>query len=219
VRALEAAPRLQNNQKPFAGSAGAPGSKSQQSRKFQPQQFLTKPSQPPLVFASSYISERSVNTKTEAGIGITPQKPNGGFMKKNLGILSMVVVLGLMAVFSYAGAGIGMRINVPFDFYFEDQLFPTGEYSFEMNSSNLATASQITLWSLQGPEHKLALTTPGTEKNTTVNQLSFNKYGQKYFLSMVSIGGHKATVKMFKLEKELRAQMEKNPATITVAQK
>jgi hypothetical protein len=47
-------------------------------------------------------------------------------MKKNLAILSMVVVLGLMAAFSYAGAGAGMRINVPFDFYLEDQLFPTG---------------------------------------------------------------------------------------------
>jgi hypothetical protein len=172
-----------------------------------------------LVFTSSYISKRSGNTKTQAGIGKAPQKSNGGFMKKNLVILSMAVVLGLTAVFSYAGAGIGMRISVPFDFYMEDQLFPTGEYSFEMDSGIFATASQLTLWSIQGPEHKLALTTPGTERNMTVKQLSFNKYGNKYFLSTVSIGGHKATVKMFKLERELRSQMDKNPTTITVAQK
>jgi hypothetical protein len=88
-----------------------------------------------------------------------------------------------------------------------------------MNSGSFATASQLTLWSIQGPEHKLALTTPGTERNMTVRQLSFNKYGNKYFLSSVSIGGHKATVKMFKLERELRSQLDKNSTTITVAQK
>jgi hypothetical protein len=140
-------------------------------------------------------------------------------MKKNLAVLSVVVLLGLMSSLVYAGAGIEMRIKVPFDFYLEDQLFPTGEYSFEMGSGNGATASQLTLWSIRGSEQKLAMTTPGTETDATVSQLSFNKYGDKYFLSTVSIGGHKATVKVFKLEKELRAQMNKNPATITVAQK
>jgi hypothetical protein len=163
--------------------------------------------------------ERSGSTKAQAGIGTAPQKSNGGFMKKNLVVLSVVVVLGLMASLVYAGAGAGMRINVPFDFYLEDQLFPTGEYSVEMGSGNNATASQLTLWSTHGSEQKLALTTPGTEQDAAVSQLSFNKYGNKYFLSTVSIGGHKATVKMFKLEKELRAQMEKNPAVITIAQK
>jgi hypothetical protein len=140
-------------------------------------------------------------------------------MKKNLVVLSMAVVLGLMAAFSYAGAGVGIRINVPFDFYLEDQLYSAGEYSFEMNSGNFATASQLTLWAIQGSQQKLALTNPGTEKNMTANQLSFNKYGNKHFLSTVSIGGHKATVRMFKLERELRSQMDKNPTTITVAQK
>ena len=140
-------------------------------------------------------------------------------MKKNLVIMSLVVVFGLLAALAYAGSSVGMRINVPFDFYLEDQLIPTGEYQFAMDSNNHATASQVTLWSTQGAVQKIVLTSPGTERNTTANQLSFNKYGKRYFLSTVSIGGHKATVKVHKLEKELRAQMEKNPAVITVAQK
>jgi hypothetical protein len=140
-------------------------------------------------------------------------------MKKNLVILSMMVIFSLLAALAYAGAGVGMRINVPFDFYLDDQLIPTGEYSFAMDSNNHATASQVNLWSTQGAVKRMILTSPGTESDQTVNQLSFNKYGDKYFLSTVSIGGHKATVKMFKLEKELRAQMDKKPATITVAQK
>jgi hypothetical protein len=146
-------------------------------------------------------------------------KPNGGFMKRNLTALSMMAVFGLMAGFACAGAGVGMRINVPFDFYLEDQLFPTGEYSIEMDSGNYATSSHLVIWSLKGTDTKMLFTSPGTERNATLNQLSFNKYGEKNFLSTVTIGGHKATLKMFKLEKELRSQMEKNPNIIAIAQK
>ena len=140
-------------------------------------------------------------------------------MQRNLAILSLAAVIVSLATLAYAGAGVGMRISVPFDFYLEDQLLPNGEYNFVMDSSNHATASQVTLWSTQGTVQKMVLTSPGTERNTTVNQLSFNKYGKRYFLSTVTISGHKATVKMLKLERELRSQMEKNPTTITVAQK
>jgi hypothetical protein len=139
-------------------------------------------------------------------------------MKKNLVLLSLAV-LGLTAAFAYAGAGVSMRIHVPFDFYLEDQLLPTGEYSFEMDSGNYATASHVVVWSIGGSENKMLFAIPGTTGDAGLNQLVFNKYGDKYFLSTISIGQHKATVKMFKLEKELRSQMEKNPSNIIIAQK
>jgi len=140
-------------------------------------------------------------------------------MKKNLVLLSVMVVIGLMASFGFAGAGIGMRINVPFDFYLGDQLFSNGEYNVQMDSSNDATASHVIIWATSGSGNRMLLTTPGTEKNQSVNQLGFNKYGKKCFLSTVSIGGHKATLKMQKLERELRAQMDTAPSTIAIAQK
>ena len=141
-------------------------------------------------------------------------------MKKYLVLLSVMTVFGLMASFTYAGAGVGMRINVPFDFYLDDQLFPNGEYSFEMDSGNYATGSHVVIWSTKGTDNRMLLASPGTDWSTSLNQLSFNKYGKKYFLSTVLIGGHKATLKMFKLEKELRSQMDQNPKTIiTIAQK
>jgi hypothetical protein len=59
----------------------------------------------------------------------------------------------------------------------------------------------------------------GTDKNATANQLVFNKYGNKLFLSTVSINGHKATLRVLNLEKELRSQAEQAPAVIMVAQK
>lgn len=140
-------------------------------------------------------------------------------MKKNLTLWTMIAVFGLMASFAHAGAGIGMRIHVPFDFYLEDQLFPSGEYSFEMDSGNYATASHLIVWSTESTGNKMLLTSPGTDHSASMNQLSFNRYGKKYFLSTVLIGGHKATLKMFNLEKELRSQMEENPSNITIAQR
>ena len=140
-------------------------------------------------------------------------------MKKNLVIWIMVTIFGSMAGFVYAGAGIGMRINVPFDFYLEDQLLPAGEYSFEMDSGNYATAAHLVVWSVNGENNRMLFTSPGTVRNTNLNQLSFNKYGEKYFLSDVLVGGHKATVKTFKLERELRGQMDRVPSIIHIAQK
>jgi len=140
-------------------------------------------------------------------------------MKRNLVLLSIVAAISLMACSAFAGAGSGMRINVPFDFYLEDQFFPTGEYSFEMDSGNFATASHLVIWSANGAENKMLFTSPGTNSSVGLNQLNFNKYGDKYFLSAVSIGEHKATVKVFKLERELRSQLNTKPTTVAIAQK
>jgi hypothetical protein len=136
-------------------------------------------------------------------------------MKKNLAVLA--VVFSMIWGFAFAGGGPEMRITVPFDFYMENQLFPAGEYRFDMNSGHHATASLVTVWGAQSEDNRILATVPGTIKDQTVNQLTFNKYGQKHFLSEVSINGHKATVKARNLEKELRAQLA--PAVITIAQK
>lgn len=140
-------------------------------------------------------------------------------MKKNLVLLSVMALFGLLASFVYAGAGVEMRINVPFDFYLEDQMFPTGEYTFLMDSGNFATGSHVAIWSTNGTANKMLFTSSGTDRTTPLNQVSFNKYGKKYFLSTVLIGGHTATFKMAKLEREMRSQMEKDLGTITIAQK
>ena len=140
-------------------------------------------------------------------------------MKKNLVIWIMAALCVLTAGFVYGGAGIGMRIDVPFDFYLEDQLLPAGEYSFEMDSGNFATAAHLRVWSATGPAGRMMFTSPGTDRTARLNQLTFNKYGDKYFLSDVLIAGHKATVKVFKLERELRSQIDSMPSNISIAQK
>jgi hypothetical protein len=140
-------------------------------------------------------------------------------MKKNLVVLSFVIVFGMMASFAFAAAGVEMRIDVPFAFYMGDQLFPAGAYHFDMKHGNFATASFVNVWAPKGADNRLLMTTAGTDKNTTANQLVFNKYGQKLFLSTVSINGYKATLKALNLETELRSQTKQTPGLIAVAQK
>lgn len=138
-------------------------------------------------------------------------------MKKNLMTLSFVVVFSLMAGFAFAADD--MSVNVPFTFYVGDQVYPAGQYHFDMNSDARATASLVNLWAPKGKNDRVIMTTPGTDKNATANQLVFNKYGEKRFLSTITINGYKATLKILDLEKEAISQAQQNQDIIRVAQK
>ena len=138
-------------------------------------------------------------------------------MKRNLVLLTLVAVLVVMASFASAGAGAAMRIHVPFNFYIQDQLLPAGDYRFEMGSGPSAVPSLVTVQDPDGTG-MIMLTTPGgLDSDSDLSVLRFNQYGDKYFLSHVSIRGHKANVKMFNLEKELRSQYQNARATTLFA--
>ena len=138
-------------------------------------------------------------------------------MKKNLVVLSFVVVFGMIAGFAFAGEN--MRIDVPFAFYVDNQQFPAGEYRLDMNHGNFATGSFVNVWAPKDTGNRILMTTAGTDENATANQLVFNKYGEKHFLSTVSINGHKATLKIQSLERELKVQAEQMSSVVVVAQK
>jgi hypothetical protein len=145
------------------------------------------------------------------------QKTDGGCMKKNLALLALVVLFALMASFGFAVSGATMHITVPFDFYAGTELMPAGEYTFEMTSSTGQTGSLVTILTREGLGICMLGARPGT--HAAASQLMFNKYENKYFLSSVSIQGFKAEVKMQNLEKEVRAQLQKQRDTVTIAQK
>jgi hypothetical protein len=139
-------------------------------------------------------------------------------MKTNLVILSLVAAFTLTASFGFAGSGVGMSISVPFDFYMGDQKLPAGEYTFEMGSGYLPTAAVVSVRAKDGTGIWLMATQAGTEEDTSP-RLGFHHYGDKHFLSTVSIQGFKAGVKMLKLEREIRTQLEKEQSDVLVAQK
>jgi hypothetical protein len=140
-------------------------------------------------------------------------------MKRNLILWSVLTVFGLTASLAWAGAGAVMHVNVPFDFYLEDQLLPAGAYQFQMASGLDATGSLVTVRSADGNGIRIVATMPGINANTAASQLRFNQYGGKCFLSSIAIQAHKANLKMLRLEKELRSQIEKAPVVTVIAQR
>ena len=98
-------------------------------------------------------------------------------MRKHLVMLSLVAVLALAAGFGFAGSNVGMRINVPFDFYAGDQQLPAGEYTFSMDSGLAATGSNVIVRSGNGTGMCLLLTRPGTDE--TASRLLFNRYDNR----------------------------------------
>jgi len=125
-------------------------------------------------------------------------------MKKNIIFLSLVVVLTMTVSIAYAGSAKSMVIYVPFEFYMGDQLLPAGEYNFEMNSRLMPTASVVFVRTDEGKGVRFLLTRPEANKGSNQSNLSFNQYGERHFLSSVSIGVYKANIAMSKLEEELR---------------
>jgi hypothetical protein len=138
-------------------------------------------------------------------------------MRKNIVILSLVAVLALTASAGFAGGTVGMRINIPFNFYAGDEQLPAGEYTFAMESGRDATGSQVTVHSKDGKGLCFLLARPGTDE--TASRLMFNKYGNAHVLNSVSINGFRAALKTTKLERELRAQIQNQKNVVIVAQK
>ena len=139
-------------------------------------------------------------------------------MKKNLVVLSLAAVLAVMVSFAAAGDRIAMRVHIPFDFYMENQMMQAGDYRFEMGSGFDAIASRVTVQDKEGRGIRMILTHAGSQTDASLSALRFNRYGNGYFLSNVSICGYNANLTMLKLEKELRAEFKTAQAVLLLAQ-
>jgi len=140
-------------------------------------------------------------------------------MKRNLVVLSLAAALTVTVGLAYAGGATAMRIAVPFEFYVENQLLPAGEYDFRMGSGTHPTASIVTVRTSDGTGLRILLTRPEIEAGSDLSYLMFNHYGEKHFLSCVTIGAYKANLKMVTLEKELRSQIQPSRTITLIAQK
>lgn len=140
-------------------------------------------------------------------------------MKKNLVVLSFVAAFALTTGFVFAGNEIAMRVNVPFDFYAAGQQYASGEYVFAMHSGLEPTAATVMVRTLEGKAVCILATQALIEKGSTQNLVRFNQYGDKHFLSSITMRGLRAGVQAQKLENELRAQAKKARNNVTIAMK
>jgi hypothetical protein len=129
-------------------------------------------------------------------------------MKNNWVVLSMAAVI-LVAGFGFAGSKAEMPIDVPFAFYAGDQLLTAGKYIVEVSSSEVPTASVITVKNNNGKTVCVLNARSESVADSSGNMLRFNHYGDKHFLSRISIRKLNAVVPMSEAEKEIKSRTEK----------
>ncbi len=139
-------------------------------------------------------------------------------MKRLLALMSVGVMLTTLTAAAFAQQVHRLKVTIPFDFYVQDQLMPSGDYIFQMQSisGNAASASSIAI--LRGNKTVVAivLTNPGTS-NMGENHVHFVRYGNKTYLSKVENVGLQANMNPSKSEKILRAQIEGTNAKVAAA--
>ena len=111
--------------------------------------------------------------------------------------LSFLVMLTAMSV--YAQSSTELVANIPFEFVIGNRAFPAGEYTFTYRFTNV-----IQIQSRDRGESMFVLTGPVKPKKTR-NELRFNRYGDKYFLSRLWTEGDDVgrAVRMSSSEREL----------------
>jgi len=111
--------------------------------------------------------------------------------------LSFLVMLTATSV--YAQSSTGLMANIPFEFVIGNRAFPAGEYTFRYKYTNV-----IQIQSQERGESMFFLTKPAKGKKIR-NELGFNRYGDKYFLSRLWTEGDGAgrAVRMSSSEREL----------------
>ncbi len=104
----------------------------------------------------------------------------------------------VMGSIAYAGSS-PVRINVPFAFNAGDAVLPAGEYVLDF-----AYPTNMKIWNVEGKEgvYVPVLRAPAL---TSVPEysISFNRYGDKYFLAGMNNGDFKASVVKSGTEKKL----------------
>jgi hypothetical protein len=127
-------------------------------------------------------------------------------MKKTLAVLA--VVSGLMFMFvigAHAESERAAWIKVPFAFQAGDTLLPAGEYMFEFaRMGDNATGSLLRIITRDGSicHHMLSRVIPGNTEDRDW-QVSFNRYGDSYFVAKVRTGEVGCEISKSRTEKNL----------------
>jgi hypothetical protein len=117
-------------------------------------------------------------------------------MKKALVIA--FCTLAVLGSISYAGTA-PVRVNIPFAFHAGDAVLPAGVYVVEyLYSTNLTVRSMEGNDSVFVPIMRAA-----NLKDVPEYSISFNRYGDNYFLAGLDNGDFKATVLKTRAEKKL----------------
>jgi hypothetical protein len=129
-------------------------------------------------------------------------------------IRTMVVTVSLL-VLLFAGFAFGstqvLKVDIPFEFHVGADAFPAGEYWIELEklTSGSPTGATLLLRTKDGTVFHRTLTIPSSAAfSTGESRITFNRYGDQYFLAEVGSSGYTASLRRSPLEKNLAAQTD-----------
>ena len=128
-------------------------------------------------------------------------------MKKSIILMMLMGVLLIPALGASPSSAVRLRANVPFAFYVDNTLLPSGEYWFEMRALTLSAASSSAVFvrNQEGTVAAWVRSMPGAGTGRlNPDQVHFNRYGSKYFLSRVESSEFQANLIASPAEREYR---------------
>ncbi len=130
-------------------------------------------------------------------------------MKKTLAVLAVlsIMIFGFVLA-AQAETTRAVKINVPFAFQAGNQVMPAGDYIFEFpKANNDATGSMLKIFSPDGSlcQYLLSRSIRGIDTDSEWH-VTFNKYGDFYFIAKVRNSELGAEVAKTRAEKQMAAQ-------------
>jgi hypothetical protein len=128
-------------------------------------------------------------------------------MKRFLYLAAATIAICLVAPATYAqGNSLRLRFHVPFPFITEGSSFPAGEYEVTM-----PTRMNLALRNLKGQATLFVNALPASsEEADGLGKVVFHRYGNEYFLSLVSTGSWLSTYRI-RMSKEERRIADASP--------
>jgi len=125
-----------------------------------------------------------------------------------LAMLSLSVALGPVRLMAQAP----IHVSIPFDFSVGSKSFVAGEYNVEQ-----PTPGAIVIQSADGRAAMATIVNPGEPSNKPdTATLTFNRYGDRYFLSRVADNHHGWELAKSTVEKELIAKRAEPAKPVSV---
>jgi hypothetical protein len=132
-------------------------------------------------------------------------------MKRSIVLMMLMGALLILALGASASSAVRLRANVPFAFYVDSTLLPPGEYWFEMRALTPAAASSSAVF-VRNQEGTVAAWVHSRSGDgifrQNADQVHFNRYGSKYFLSRVESSGYQANLTASPAEREYRVAVK-----------
>ena len=105
-------------------------------------------------------------------------------MKSRVFAVLAVAVIGVALALPLAAQTSVLKANIPFEFNLSGNVMPAGEYVFHMSAGSVV----LRLNNFDANAGALSMGVPASVRNTNGASITFNRYGDTYFLSSVVNG-------------------------------